>query len=75
MEAHDLPPGHTDKVIAELNARAQALGLTVTTRCQYCGAPLWDTRSIAENAGPICRRRHKENDPGARAAKHRTEAA
>lgn len=65
----------TDKEFAEFRARADALGLAVTVRCQHCGAPLWDHRSITAGAGPICRRRHK-NDPGLTPAKKsQTEAA
>ena len=76
MNAPDLPPRHTEALIAELIARAENIGLAVTTRCRHCGAPLWDQRSIAANAGPVCRRRHNQNDPGAHPAKNaRTEAA
>ncbi|WP_442864355.1 DUF6011 domain-containing protein [Brevibacterium sp. BRM-1] len=47
----------------------------MTVRCQHCGAPLWDHRSITAGAGPICRRRH-ENDPDAHTDKNaRAEAA
>lgn len=71
----EISPKLTEKLAAELRARAETLGLVVTTRCRYCKAPLWDHRSVAAHAGPICRRRH-ENDPGATPAKKsRTEAA
>lgn len=68
-------PRLTDKEFAEFRARAESLGLMVSIRCKHCGAPLWDSRSVAAHAGPVCRRRH-ENDPGAHPAKNaRTEAA
>lgn len=65
----------TDQRFAELRALADSLGLVVSMRCQYCGAPLWAAASLTAGAGPICRRKH-ENGPGAHPAKNaRPEAA
>lgn len=70
------PPKISDRFIAELQARAELAGLVVTVRCRHCRAPLWDTQSVAAHAGPVCRRRHEESDPGATPAKKsRTRAA
>lgn len=63
------PPRLTEQLAAELRSRAAEFGLIVTIRCRHCGAPLWDTQSVAAHAGPVCRRRH-ENDPGAHSAKN-----
>lgn len=63
------PPKLHDREIAEANARFTPLGYVLATRCIHCGAPLFDARSLAAKAGPVCRRRH-ENDPGAHSAKN-----
>lgn len=69
------PSRLTDQRFAELRALADSLGLAVTSRCSYCGSPLWAPASLEAGAGPICRRRH-DNDPGAHPAKNaRPEAA
>lgn len=67
----------TAKLIAELQARAETVGLVVTNRCQHCRAPLFDAKSVIAHAGPVCRKRHNpKNDPGATPAKKsRTRAA
>lgn len=66
----------TDQRFAELRDIADSLGLVVTDRCQYCGQPIWDPKSLTARAGSVCRTRHKKNDPGATPAKKsRTEAA
>lgn len=71
------PPRLTEKLAAELRARAAEFGLIVTIRCRYCGSPLWSTESVAAHAGPVCRKRHNaKNDPSAHSAKNaRTGAA
>ena len=72
----NMPPKFTEKLAAELRARAAEQGWVLATRCQYCRAPLWDSQSVAAHAGPVCRRRHEESDLGATPAKKsRTEAA
>ena len=55
----------TEQLAAELRARAAEFGLVVTIRCKYCRSPLWDSQSVAAHAGPVCRARHKKNDPSA----------
>lgn len=66
----------TDQRFAELRDIADSLGLVVTDRCQYCGQPIWDPKSLTARAGSVCRTRHTKNDPGAHSAKNaRTEAA
>lgn len=52
----------TDQRFAELRDIADSLGLVVTDRCQYCGQPIWDPKSLTARAGSVCRIRHKEND-------------
>lgn len=76
-KAPEASPAATEALIAELRARAELLGLAVTVRCQHCGAPLHDTKSVTLHAGPVCRKRHEtENDPGLTPAKKsQTEAA
>jgi hypothetical protein len=59
------PPKLTEKLAAELRARAAEFGLVVTERCQWCGSPLWEHRSVAAKAGPTCRRRHKNEGQAA----------
>lgn len=77
MNPAEASPKLTERLAAELRERAEDLGLVVATRCRYCGAPLWDHRSIAAHAGPVCRKRHPtESDPGdSPAKKNITEAA
>lgn len=61
----NMPPKFAEKLAAELRARAAEHGWVLATRCQHCRAPLWDTKSVAAHAGPVCRARHKKNDPSA----------
>jgi hypothetical protein len=49
----------TDKLIAELRDRAAALGFALTSRCRYCGRPIWSRRSLRDHAGSRCRAKRK----------------
>lgn len=75
MDDLNLPPRATEANIAEIQTRAKALGFIITTRCTWCGAPLFDPKSLTIGAGPVCRAKH-EDGPGAHPAKNaRPEAA
>lgn len=67
----------TDQRFAELRDIADSLGLVVTGRCMYCNQPIWDPKSLAVQAGSVCRTRHKDkNDLSEHSGKStRTEAA
>ncbi|GAA2092571.1 hypothetical protein GCM10009823_10390 [Brevibacterium salitolerans] len=56
------PPRLTDQLAAELRARAAQFGLTLTSKCQWCGRPIWAHQSIKDRTGPVCRRRHQADD-------------
>lgn len=56
------PTRLTDQLAAELRARAAEFGLAVTDRCQWCGRPVWDPKSLTDRSGPVCRRRNKTRD-------------
>ncbi len=53
-------------VIAELQAYAASVGMTLTTRCIRCKAPLWNPVSLHHHLGPVCRAKttKKNDDPG-----------
>lgn len=71
----DYPVELREKDAAELRARAAERGWVLATRCQHCGAPLWDITSVAAHAGPTCRARHKTSDPAGTLAKESTSRA
>jgi hypothetical protein len=56
------PPGLTEQLAAELRSQAAEFGLVLAGRCQWCGRPVWDHKSLSERAGPVCRRRNKTRD-------------
>lgn len=62
----NLPPKLYEQQAAELRARAAEYGWVLAARCRWCGAPIWNPKSIARHAGPVCaaRSRHKESDAG-----------
>lgn len=47
----------TDITLAILRKSVAAFGLTLSTRCTRCGAPLWAAASVAAKLGPTCRKR------------------
>lgn len=71
----NLSPVATEANIAEIQARAAALGLVIATRCTDCGAPLFDPKSISLGVGPVCRAKHTKNDPAGTLAKESTSRA
>lgn len=62
MSAPYTSPKRTDAEIAEIRERAGLYGLAVTDRCQWCGRPVWDPKSLTDRSGPVCRRRNKTRD-------------
>lgn len=62
----NLPPKLYEQQAAELRARAAEYGWVLAARCSICSAPIWNPKSIARHAGPVCaaRSRHKESDAG-----------
>lgn len=51
-------------VIAELQTYAASVGMTLTTQCARCKAPLWNPVSLHHHLGPVCRAKTKKNGPG-----------
>lgn len=74
MTELNLSPRATAQRFAEVAAASKALGGIFTIPCKHCGAPLWEMKSVTAQAGPVCRSRHKNSDPGS-PAKNKTEAA
>lgn len=62
MTELNLSPVASEANISEIQARATALGLVVATRCNACGSPLFDPKSISLGIGPVCRAK-AQNDP------------
>lgn len=59
-------PKLTEQLAAQFRAQAAEFGLVLAARCSICSAPIWNPKSIARHAGPVCaaRSRHKESDAG-----------
>lgn len=58
----DVPPAPqhanpSDVTLAVLRRAAAAFGLSLTTRCTRCGAPLWASASVSAKLGPACRKK------------------
>lgn len=78
MDELILPPKAWEKRLAEVQEFAQLNGLSLAGRCKHCGSVITDPKSLAVNAGSVCRTRHKENDgpvSAAPAKKSRTDKA
>lgn len=56
-------PKLTERLAVELRQRAADQGWVLAARCQWCGAPIFAPTSLAQRAGPTCRKRHKKDGP------------
>lgn len=64
MIPENASPKLTEQLAAQFRAQAAEFGLVLVSRCRFCSAPLFNEKSLAAHAGPVCRSRHKESDAG-----------
>lgn len=53
----------TDAIIGMLRDRAAEFGFVLSGRCRHCMRPLSSLRSLKARSGPVCRSKHKEEEP------------